>query len=207
MGLAVMETGDLLVVCREEGVVRRYTREGKLLGHLCPSWSFSKPSDILILRGSGQIVVMDQHEILLFTGDGESLLKRRICQSEIDSCYGLAEDDSGHLLTVNCNEGQNKRPKAMTGLGQTDVFFIDIAKDRVVKRIELVDVIAAEERVETRCRSLSTHAGKVYVVDQGKGRVFVFYTDADAEDSAAVFGESGNGPLQFKVWIRCNITW
>ena len=60
------------------------------------------------------------------------------------------EDDDGHLLTICANPGSKKA--WLTEPGMTDVIFIDKVKDKVTKRIELVDVIQQEERKQTDCR-------------------------------------------------------
>ena len=94
----------------------------------------------------------------------------------------------------------------------TDIIYIDASKDKVVKRIELVDVIQDEERKETKCRfdlneafyyvlhliisrSIAYHSSKIFVGDMGKNRMFVLDDTMDVE----IVGETGNGRLQFKV--------
>ena len=49
------------------------------------------------------------------------------------------------------------------------------------------------------CRFLACHSGKLFVTDLGTDRIYVFFKDEDGEDSAEEVGESGGGPLQFKV--------
>ena len=71
------------------------------------------------------------------------------------SCYGLAGDEEGHLLTISVNMDSKKA--GLTEPGMTDVIYIDTSKDKVVKRIELVDVIQEEERIETKCRLDLSH--------------------------------------------------
>jgi hypothetical protein len=173
--------------------VLRYSRDGVLAGRLLPGRPFVDPSDILTLR-SGQVAVRDDGGIQLFAADGQFL--RRLGR-ETDRCYGLAEDGEGRLVTINVNE--NNLNLSVTEPGETDVFYIDVNIDKVVKRVELVDVIEPEEKSETKCRFLAFHEGRLFVVDSGLHRVFVFYTDENGEESATLFGEPGNGPMQFKV--------
>ena len=209
MGLTLCPaTGELLVVCREQEQVLRFTREGLLLGSLKPGRPFRRPTDILSLACE-QVVVRDEQGLQLFSRAGLFL---RHLGRETDSCFGLAEDEEGRLITINVNEGGITRH--VTSPEQCDIFFIDISEDKVVKRIELIDVIEPEEkewskfryseplathRMYSYCRSLAYHSGKLYLVDQGMHRIFLFYTEDDGEETALVFGEPGSGPLQFKV--------
>ena len=128
MSMALSREGELLVVCRGEGGVRRYNREGQFLGRLAPGREFDKPSDVLVLS-SGLVAVRDELGIQLFGATGEFL---KSLGRDTDRCFGLAEDEEGRLVTINCNEGGVTRH--VTAPGQCDVFFIDVAEDKVVKR-------------------------------------------------------------------------
>ena len=143
MSLALGREGELLVVCRGEGGVRRYSREGQFLGRLKPGRKFSQPSDVLVLS-SGLVAVRDELGIQLFGAAGEFL---KSLGRDTDRCFGLAEDEEGRLVTINCNE--EEETVNVTRPGQTDVFFIDVAKDKVVKRMELEDVVEAGQ---SKCR-------------------------------------------------------
>ena len=68
----------------------------------------------------------------------------------LDCCYGLAEDGEGRLVTINSNK--TGREGRVTEPGQADVFFIDVAKDKIVKRLVLEDVTDPEEKEATNCR-------------------------------------------------------
>ena len=46
--------------------------------------------------------------------------------------------------------------------GETDILYIDIAKEKVVKRVEMVDIIV--EREKTMCKALTMYKDKLYVV-------------------------------------------
>ena len=46
--------------------------------------------------------------------------------------------------------------------GETDILYIDIAKEKVVKRVEMVDIIA--EREKTMCKALTMYKDKLCVV-------------------------------------------
>ena len=142
MSLALSREGELLVVCRGEGGVRRYSREGKFLGRLVPGRKFDKPSDVLVLS-SGLVAVRDELGIQLFGATGEFL---KSLGRDTDRCFGLAEDEEGRLVTINWNEGG--KAAHVTRPGQTDVFFIDVGKDKVVKRMELEDVVKEVKRTQ-----------------------------------------------------------
>ena len=165
VGLTLSGRDEVMVVCKDECVVWRYDRDGSLLGKLAPNRPFVQPTDILAMK-SGQIVVRDEQGLQLFAENGECV---GCLGKQIDRCYGLAEDVDGHLVTINCN--QQRKMIHVTSPGQTDVFYIDVAEDRLVKRVELQEVIGPEEKTRSMCRSLACHDDRLYVVDQGLNRV------------------------------------
>ena len=126
-----------------------YTRDGQLRCRLAPGRPFLQPTDILTMT-TGDVVVRDDLGLQLFSPD---LLFQRSVGRDLDCCFGLAEDGQGSLLTINCNQGGSVG--AVTEPGCTDIFYIDLARDKVVRRMELVDVIPEEERMEARCRFLT----------------------------------------------------
>ena len=77
----------------------------------------------------------------------------------------------------------------------TDVLYIDIVKNRIVKRIELVSVISPEERLQSKCRFVCYHSEKLYIVDEGLCRVLVYYND---DNGVTSFGEPGSCIGQFQ---------
>ena len=143
VGLAVAED-EVLVV--SQGSVLRFSKQGEARGRLNSPQPLKHPSDILRLS-SGRLAVAHAEGVAFFSQECEFL---RNLDNVGGSCFGLAEDGEGHLLTISVNIGSEKA--GLTEPGMTDVFFIDTSKDKVVKRIELVDVIEEEERMETKCR-------------------------------------------------------
>ena len=193
---------EVLVI--SQGDVLRFSKQGEARGRLNSPQPLKHPSDILHLS-SGRLAVAHAEGVTFFSQGGEFL--RNLGKVGV-SCYGLAEDGEGHLLTICVNMRSEKA--GLTDPGMTDVLFIDTSKDKVVKRIELVDVIQEEERMETKCRfdpkaacyyftsdyrSIAYYNGKIFVGDQGKNRIFVLDDTRDVE----TVGETGNSRLQFKV--------
>ena len=143
VGLAVAE--DVVLVI-SQGNVLRFSKQGEARGHLISPQPLKHPSDILRLS-SGRLAVAHAEGVAFFSQECEFL---RNFDKVGGNCYGLAEDEEGHLLTICVNMGSKKA--GLTEPGMTDVIYIDTFKDKVVKRIELVDVIQEEERMETKCR-------------------------------------------------------
>ena len=135
---------DVFVV--SQGHVLHFSKQGDARGHLISPQPLKNPSDILCLK-SGRLAVAHGDGIAIFSKEGKFL-------SDLGKvggrCYGLAEDDKGHLLTISVNMGSKKT--GHTEPGMTDVLYIDAGKNKVVMRIELLDVIQEEERMETKCR-------------------------------------------------------
>ena len=143
VGVAVAED-EVLVV--SQGNVLRFSKQGEARGRLTSPKPLENPSDILRLS-SGRLAVAHAKGVAFFSQECEFLRNFEMVGC---SCYGLAEDDEGHLLTISVNMSSKKA--GLTEPGMTDVICIDTSKDKVVKRIELVDVIQEEERKETKCR-------------------------------------------------------
>ena len=126
----------------------------------------------------------------LFSADGQFL---RSLGSQTDCSIGLAEDQNGLLVTINCNKGMEK--VEVTEAGETDIFFIDIEKDKVLKRIEMRDLTLEDDnavRSKMQVTHLHQHGEHLLVVDEGNHRGFVYHQE-DGEDVAKM------GVLVFKV--------
>ena len=113
----------------------------------------------------------------------------------------LAEDDEGRIITINCNTVDEGRVN-ITLSNSTDVFFIDKISNKVIKRIEMVDLI--EDAVlelqnlqadMSACRFLSYHNKKLYVVDLGLDCVFILNKDGTESE---LFGSRGNKGGEFR---------
>ena len=121
----------------------------------------------------------------------------------IDRCFGLAEDDEGRIITINCNSNTVDESRVkITLCNNTDVFFIDKISNKVVKRIEMIDLIEdAVVELQTlqadmsACRFLSYHNKKLYVVDLGLDCVFILTKDGTESE---LFGSRGNKGGEFR---------
>ena len=200
IGVTVLADSSLAVVCRGANSVSRYDKEGAFLGIVRPGREFVKPSDILTLS-SGEFVVRDDRGIQLFSVNLEFV--KFVAEDWIDRCFGLAEDDEGRIITINCNSNTVDESRVKITLSNnTDVFFIDKISNKVVKRIEMVDLIE-DAVVELQnlqaemsaCRFLSYHNKKLYVVDLGLDCVFILTKDGTESE---LFGSRGNKGGEFR---------
>ena len=136
------------------------------------------------------MVVREARGLRLFSADGQFL---RSLGSQTDCSVGLAEDQNGLLVTINCNKGMEK--VGVTEAGETDIFFIDIEKDIVLKRIEMKYLTEEDDdavRSKMQLTHLHQHGEHLLVVDEGNHRGFLFHQE-DGEDVAEI------GVLEFKV--------
>ena len=78
--------------------------------------------------------------------------------------------------------------------GETDILYIDVEKEKVVKRVEVIDI--TDDRRKTDCMALTMHRDKLYVVDTGLDCIYTLFHE-DGEDQAEVFGTSGRQENQF----------
>jgi len=192
LSVALVESsGEVLVLTSSE--VRRYTRQGVLSSCFCSD--LDQPTEMLLLK-SGQVVVREANRLKLFSADGQLL---RSLGSQTDCSVGLAEDQNGLLVTINNN---SKELEEVTEAGETDIFFIDIEKDTVLKRIEMKYLTEEDDdavRDRMRLTHLHQHGEHLLVVDEGNHRVFLFHEE-DGEDVVEILPTDGSESLlQFKA--------
>jgi len=199
MGVTILSDRSLAVVCRGANNVCRYSQDGKLLEVLKPGRELVKPSDILTLS-SGELVVRDDRGIQLFGSDLQFI--KFVAEEWIDRCFGLAEDDEGRIITINQKPSSCGSVVKITAANNTDVFFIDKMTNKVVKRIEMVDLIV--DAVEllgnlepdiSACRFLTYRNNKLYVVDYGLDCVFILNKDGTESE---LFGSRGHEGGEFR---------
>ena len=82
----------------------------------------------------------------------------------------------------------------LTMRGETDLLYIDIDTERIVKRVEMIDII--EDHANTDCKSLAMYLDKLYVVDTGLGCIYTLFHE-DGQDQADVVGSPGRKEVQF----------
>eukprot|EP00092_Neocalanus_flemingeri_P040834 GFUD01044453.1.p1 GENE.GFUD01044453.1~~GFUD01044453.1.p1 ORF type:complete len:601 (+),score=162.83 GFUD01044453.1:671-2473(+) len=192
VGLGLMVDQSIVVVCRGDGSVRRFSREGQFLGMVISHREFVRPVDVLVLR-SGDFVVRDELGIQMFGEQGKFI--KNLGENFINRCYGLTEDEMGRVITINCNVGSGGAGD-LTDLGQTDIFYIDTSSGAVVKRVEMIDIVG-EAKDKSACRFITYQKEKLYVVDMELDCVYVLFLK-DGEEQAEVFGSTGNKAGQFR---------
>ena len=227
LSVAVVESsGDFLVLTKCE--VRLYSRQAVFISCFCSH--LDQPTDLLLLK-SGQVgqilllyhllkgikdlskhppppiyicfkvVVREARGLRLYSPDGQFL---RTLGSQTDSSAGLAEDKNGMLITINCNMGMEK--VKVTEAGETNIFFIDLEKDTVLKRIEMKYLTEEDDdavKNKMKLTHLHNHEEHLLVVDEGNHRVFLFHQE-DGEDVVEILPAEGIGSdFEFKVLSLC----
>ena len=133
----------------------------------------------------------------LFSPYGQFL---RSLGSQTDCSVGLAEDQNGLLVTINCNRGVMEGVK-VTEAGETDIFFINIEKDTVLKRIEMKCLTEKDDnavRERMRLTHLHQHGEHLLLVDEGNHRVYLFH-GKDCEDVEILTADDSESLFQLKV--------
>ena len=136
------------------------------------------------------MVVREARGLRLFSADGQFL---RSLGGQTDCSVGLAEDQNGLLVTINCNKGMEK--VKVTEAGETDIFFIDTEKDIVLKRMEMKHLTEDYDdamKSKMKLTHLHQHGEHLLVVDEGNYRGFLLHQE-DGEDVVEI------GVLEFKV--------
>merc|ERR1719300_624999 len=197
--VAMLADKSFAVVCESINHVLRFDTNGCLVGNIASDWKFSNPSELLLLS-SGELVVRDDDGLQLFEKDYLSYYSFTcfLAKNNIISCVGLAEDQHGHVITINNNFQQYEYKNSVTSLGTTDIFFIDKVSTNVYKRFEMFDLItAAREQFEmstSKCSLLAYSNGKVYVGDTAMCCIFSLEEDGESE----IFGNMGCGDGEFR---------
>ena len=110
-------------------------------------------------------------------------LLRSLEFKSLNSCCGLSVDNQGLVVTVNkCLEGDKG---TVTDTGLTDLVFLDIEKGKVIKRLEMTDLIGEEETglSSSSCHTVVCSQDFNFVVN--KEKVFVLFEE-EGEDQADV---------------------
>ena len=189
VGIAIMQDKTLAIVCRKDHCINIYSRSGKYIRKL-KGRKLKNPTDILVSGNNGNVFVRDCNGIQML--DKHGVFKQEVGVGQANSYYGLAEDDR-HIITINCNIGDDVLNGSLTKRGQTDLFLFEKVSMQLVKRIELADITGDSSSC---LRSLYCRDEKLYILDITKNCVYSLY-DKDGEERAGVFGESGSGVGQF----------
>ena len=138
------------------------------------------------------MIVREAKGLKLFSPDGQFV---RALGSQTDYSVGLAEDQNGLLVTINCNKGGEE--VKVTEAGETDIFFINTEKDTVLKRIEMKYCLPEDDDdavlSKMRLTRIHQHGDHLLAVDEGNHRVFLFHQE-DGEDVVEIQSD-----FQFKV--------
>jgi len=177
IGMCLLQNGNIAVASTFEGKVKIFTQEGKFLSQVVPPEPpFDRPSDMVTLQ-SGQFVVRDNTRVQVFSANG-SFMKNMWQDKGQDKCYGLAQDQEGRLVTIM----ESRRPR------KTDLIFFDLESGKLVKKIEMEDIIS--NKAMSKCRFLTYELGKLYITDLGLDCVYILDPNTI---NAKVFGSSGTG--------------
>eukprot|EP00092_Neocalanus_flemingeri_P018804 GFUD01020362.1.p1 GENE.GFUD01020362.1~~GFUD01020362.1.p1 ORF type:complete len:646 (-),score=219.15 GFUD01020362.1:60-1997(-) len=197
IGMCLLQNKTVVVASTFEDKVKIFSNTGNFIKQVVPGSPFNHPSDMITLR-SGDFVVRDDASIQFFNSEGKYI--RSLDSSQINKCYGLAENEMGQLVTINENKGtswrRGKKEGEMkitveggTAVGDTDLLFFSVESGQLVKRMELTDIIKDKQR--SKCRFLTSWQGKLLITDLGLDCV---YTLDPVTRGVAVCGKSGTGP-------------
>jgi len=128
-----------------------------------------------------EFIILSPTQKKIFHFEGTGKLLRTLEFKSLNSCSGLAVDKQGLVVTVNkCVEGDRG---TVTEQGLTDLVFLDIQKGKVIKRLEMTDLIGEEETglTSSSCHSVVCSQDFNFVVNREK--VFVLFEE-DGEDQA-----------------------
>jgi len=194
IGISMLSNGNLVIGERgfrnSVGIFNPAT--GDRITVLESEREFFNASDMVTLP-NGNLVVRDDLGLQLFDCDG--LFINAISLFGVEKlngvCYGIKCDKEGNLVTINTNP--NGEWDCITRQGETDVLVIDVAKNMIVEKIELSQIIT--EPLKSKCRFLECDGDKIYTVDLGLNQVYVI-NRPDA--SVKKIGRTGFGPGQFR---------
>ena len=197
-GICVLMDGSILIACTSKDRVCRYRQNGRYIEDVLPGRRFENPSDIFVLS-SGKTVIGDARGIQLF--DMNCNFIKTLAEDQLDRCHGLCEDSEGNLVTINRNRKRNNMNVKITHCGETDIFFIDVETDKVVKRYQMAELIddAAQEVHLTSdvsaCKYLGYWKSELYVIDHGLDCIFIL--DKSGTESR-IFGKRGVKEGEFR---------
>jgi len=194
IGMCILLNKNVAIASTFEDQVKIFSSSGQFLKIVRPGTPFNHPSDMLTLR-SGEFVVRDDASIQFFDAEGKYV--KSLDTTHINKCYGMTENETGLLITINENKGKawrkgkvgEEKMEIGTVLGETDLLFFDVETGQLVKRMEMADIIKDKQR--SKCRFLTSWQGKLLITDLGMNCI---YTLDLASKGVAVCGKTGTGP-------------
>ena len=187
----VMVKGTLVTVSAADNCVKMWSREGGLIGNVVGGRSFEAPFNVVALEGLG-FAILDKQGIHMFDFKGQFV--KTLVVGKLDTCRGLVVDNIKRMVVINRCFPKDGDLGILTAPGQTDILYIDLEKEKVVKRVEMIDILEDVEKSD--CKALAIHKDKLYVVDSGLDCIYTLFHE-DGEDQAEMFGSPGRGEGQF----------
>ena len=194
IGVTVLANQTIVVSSSgDTNEVNIYAPNGECIKRVSPTNSggraFKRPSDMVTLP-DGRFLVRDDLGIQMFDDSGEYI--KSIGDGVLGRCFGLATNGKGRLFTINTNHFGNKGN--MTEKGETDIFVFDVESGELKKRIELAEVIPADQKRDSKCRFLAYKRSRIHIVDLGLNCVYVYNMNTNI---SRFFGTSGKGIGEF----------
>ena len=186
IGLCLLNNGNLVVASTFEDKVKIYLPSGELQSIVqIPGRRFKRPTDMTALA-NGQFAVRDRTGVMVFSSEGSFLWKPTYWKETGDGsqCFGLAQDDSGHLVAI-LESGKGQVPS---------LIFFDLNTRKITYERVLDDVVRVEDLRRSKCRFLTYSEGLFYVTDLGMDQIYVLDSNAKL---VRKFGNTGDGPGQF----------
>jgi len=185
----VMVQDVLVTVSSTENSIKMWNRDGGFLRSVSGKTSFQHPTDAIVIKAKG-FLVLDRIGLHMFDYNGNFL--KTLFVDKLDTCRGMVLDSTGRVVVINrCFSGDQGM---LTGQGQTDILYIDVEKEKVVKRVEMIDIL--EDKNKSDCKALGFFMDKLFVVDSGLDCIYTLFHE-DGEDQAEMYGSPGRGEGQF----------
>ena len=178
-GACMLVNRNLVVpdCCNQIFKVNIYSQTGDFIKKIEPKESFSKLG-VCLLLSDGSFAVLDKLRIHGFDSSGDFLWNILLPSIPSGSTrhYGLAEDSSGYLITIQENKfssGNNRN---------TYLLKYDLESKSLVEKIFVLKPVK-----DSKCRFLSFASEKFYVTDLGLDRVYII----DPSGKIDVVGKTG----------------
>jgi len=181
----MLKDQSLLIACKDSNQVLHYSNEGAYLGEVTGDREFECPRSVC--RGSYGFLVQDNNGLQRFLKLNVS--EGFLGEKHFNRYLGITVDDKFHTITLNINkqdeESLSLGPGVASGEGQTDIFYIDDLSGKVIKRVNLVHVIAEQDQLLSQCVDVCFKNEALYLVDQGLNCLYRF-----TDDEVFRFGEN-----------------
>jgi len=197
IGMCILKNSNIAVASTFQDQVKIFDSNGRFLKSIRPGIPFEHPSDMITLR-SGHFAVRDNSSIQIFSEEGVFL--KSIDSMYINKCFGLAEDKSGFLVTINENKAKKQwgkknhveNSKFGTAQGDADLLFFNIETGKLKRKVAL-DLIQDKQR--SKCRFLALSNNKAYITDLGLDCIYILNLESEGgRCKNTTYGGTGTGP-------------